>query len=89
MQPGDFLYTLPGTPNDPSATRTSVTTLRTSARALGIRIGIDTALAAALEQAPVPPVFGHEPAAPDGPALTTVVPARPAPATAPRPHPIR
>lgn len=89
LQPGDFLYTLPGPPNDPAAIRTAVTTLRTSARALGIRIGIDPGLATTLEQAPVSPVAGHGPAAPDGPALTAAVPARPAPAAAPRPHPIR
>ncbi|WP_433892556.1 hypothetical protein [Streptomyces sp. CA-111067] len=92
MQPGDFLYTLPGTPNDPAAIRTAVTTLRTSARALGIRIGIDPGLAAALEHhhGPAPePGTERGPAAPDGPALATAVPARPARSAAPRPHPIR
>lgn len=84
-EPGDFLYTLPGTPNDPAAIRTAVTTLRTSARALGIRIGIAPGLAAALEQDSGSPGAGHRPAAPDGPALTMAVPARQAPAAAPRP----
>jgi hypothetical protein len=92
MQPGDFLYTLPGTPNDPVAIRTAVTTLRAIASALGIRIGTDPALATALQQVPAPPSApgaGHGPAAQDGPALSTAVPAGPAPAAAPRPHPIR
>ncbi|MEE4544042.1 hypothetical protein V2S66_18950 [Streptomyces sp. V4-01] len=92
LQPGDFLYTLPGTLDDPAAIRTAVTTLRAGARALGIRIGIDPGLAAALDQDPVPPSapeHGPGPAAPDGPALTTAIPARPAPPAVPRPHPIR
>lgn len=92
IQSGDFLYTLPGTPNDPAAIRTAVTGLRASARALGIRIGIDPGLAAALEQdllTPSAPGAGRGPAAEPGPALTTAVPAQPAAVAAPSPHPIR
>lgn len=87
-QAGDFLYTLPGTPNDPAAIRAAVTDLRTRSRALNIRIGIDPGLAAVLERGPVSqaePGAGHGPAATDGPALTTAVPVRPASASAPRP----
>jgi hypothetical protein len=87
-QPGDFLYTLPGTPNDPAAIAAAVTDLRTRARALNIPVGIDPGLASALERGPVSqaqPGAGHSPATPDSPALTTAVPARPAPASAPHP----
>lgn len=97
-EPGDSLhtlpgvYTLPGSPNDPAAVRAAVTTLRAGAAALGVRIGIDPGLAAALEHTPgaeSDPGADRGPAAQDGPALTTAVPARPAPAAAPRPYPIR
>jgi hypothetical protein len=87
-QAGEFLYTLPGTPNDPAAIRAAVTDLRTRAGALNIRIGIDPGLGAALERGPgsqAGPGAGHGPATPDGPALTAAVPARPAPVSAPRP----
>lgn len=90
LQPGDFLYTLPGNANDPAAVSAAVTDLRTGARALGIRMGIDPGLAAALNRSCEPqaePAAGRAPATPDGPALTTAVPARLFPATAP--HPIR
>jgi hypothetical protein len=90
-EPGDFLYTLPGTPNDPATIRAAVATLRSSARALGIRIGIDSGLATALEPTPLLQAdrsADHGPAAPAGPALTAAVPGR-VPAAAPRPHPVR
>lgn len=89
-KPGDVVYTLPVTPHDPAAIRKAVTTLRTAARALGIRIGIDPGLATTLEKAPAPPSDGsanHGRDAPAGPALTTTGPTQPAPAVAP--HPIR
>lgn len=76
-QPDDILYTLPSAP-DAAAVSQAVTALRTSALALGIRIGIDPALATALD---------HERAAPAGPALTTAARTRPVPAATP--HPVR
>lgn len=88
LQPGDFLYTLPGKANDPADVSAAVTDLRTRARALNIRIGIDPGLAATLERNCGPqaePRAGHAPAAQDGPALFTAVPARPAPVSVPRP----
>ncbi len=54
--------------------------MRADARALGIRIGIDPALATALD---------HGPTTPPGPALTTAARTRPVPDARSRPHPVR
>ena len=95
---GDFphtlpgVYTLPGAPNDPTAIRKAVATVRAGARALGIRIGIDPDLATALEQdlaSRSGRSIEHGPAAPVRPALTTAAPARPETADAPHRHAIR
>nr|WSX75925.1 hypothetical protein OH826_19950 [Streptomyces sp. NBC_00899] len=90
-EPGDFLYTLAKSPDDPATIRKAVTTLHSSAQALGIRIDIDPAVTAAIEHASGP---GAEPgpggpAAQAGPALTTAMPARSAPAAEPGLHPAR
>jgi hypothetical protein len=86
-EPGEFVYTLPGNAHDAAAIRAALTTLRTSAGALGIRIGIDPDLAAALQQATAPQTehnTWHDPA-PPAPALTVTLPG-PVARTAPRPH---